>query len=468
MLELRAVTYRYPGYARLALDRIHLAIDAGEIVGLTGPNGAGKSTLCLVASGLAPGSIGGELGGELRVDGERLGRTASELAGRVGIVFSSPGAQRTGVAATVFEEVAFGPLNLGLPVADTVRRTRRALAALAIEDLAERHPDRLSGGQAQLVAIASMLAMRPRYLVLDEPAAELDGPGRACVAEAVRRLADEGIGVLIAEHDLGLLSDVGARVVALRDGRIEAPTPPTSDAPAPRSVSPPGAVGEVVVRCSGLAYEYPDGTLALDGLDLEIRAGERIAIVGRNGSGKTTLVRTWNGLLRPTRGLVGIAGRPVTGRHVASLAHQVGLTFQEPDDQLFARSCRDEVAFGARNVGLSGGELAAEVDHALDAVGLRGEAAANPYDLGPSRRRLLALASVLAMRTPVVVLDEPTMGLDVDERARVQAIVAGLAGEGRTVIAISHDARFVSESFGRAIRLDAGRVVGDGPPADVL
>jgi energy-coupling factor transporter ATP-binding protein EcfA2 len=468
MLELRAVTYRYPGYERLALDGIDLAIDAGEIVGLTGPNRAGKSTLCLVASGLAPGSIGGELGGELRVDGERLGRTASELAGRVGIVFSSPGAQRTGVAATVFEEVAFGPLNLGLPVADTVRRTRRALAALAIEELAERHPGRLSGGQAQLVAIASMLAMRPRYLVLDEPAAELDGEGRACVAEALRRLADDEIGVLIAEHDLGLLSDVGARIVALRDGRIEAATPPTSDAPDPRSVSLPASVGEVVVRCSGLAYEYPDGTLALDGLDLEIRAGERVAIVGRNGSGKTTLVRTWNGLLRPTRGLVEIAGRPVAGRHVASLAHQVGLTFQEPDDQLFARSCRDEVAFGARNVGLSREQLTAAVEQSLDAVGLRGEATANPYDLGPSRRRLLALASVLAMRTPVVVLDEPTMGLDVDERARVQAIVAGLAAEGRTVIAISHDVRFVSESFGRAIRLDAGRVVGDGPPADVL
>lgn len=219
-----------------------------------------------------------------------------------------------------------------------------------------------------------------------------------------------------------------------------------------------------MIRCEGLVHAYPDGTRALDGLDLSIERGERVAIVGRNGSGKSTLVRHWNGLLRPTAGRVLIDGVPTEGRRVAELARVVGLTFQDPDRQLFARTCRAEVAFGARNVGLRGRALETAVAAALDGVGLAGRAAANPYDLGPSKRRLLTLACVLAMRTPIVVLDEPTMGLDTLEIARVSAVVASLATEGRTVVAISHDARFVASSFDRAVPLDAGRVVEDGPP----
>lgn len=217
-----------------------------------------------------------------------------------------------------------------------------------------------------------------------------------------------------------------------------------------------------MIRCEGLVFEYEDGTRALDGLDLAIEPGERVAIVGRNGSGKSTLVRHWNGLLRPNGGRVRIAGAPIEGRRVAKLARTVGLTFQDPDRQLFARTCRREVVFGARNVGLRGRALESAVEAALDAVGLSASAEANPYDLGPSRRRLLAMASILAMGTPVVVLDEPTMGLDGREVARVEALVAGLAAEGRTVVAISHDARFVAGSFDRVVRLEGGRVIGDG------
>lgn len=218
-----------------------------------------------------------------------------------------------------------------------------------------------------------------------------------------------------------------------------------------------------MIRCEDLVYDYPDGPRALDGLDLEIRRGERVAIVGRNGSGKSTLVRQWNGLLRPTAGRVLVDDRPTADHRVAELARIVGLAFQDPDRQLFARSCRREVAFGARNAGLRGRDLDLAVDAALDAVGLGDRADANPFDLGGSKRRLLAIASVLAMRTPVLVLDEPTMGLDGAEIARVAAIVSGLAAEGRTVVAISHDARFVAGSFERVIRLEAGRVAAGEP-----
>jgi energy-coupling factor transport system ATP-binding protein len=216
-----------------------------------------------------------------------------------------------------------------------------------------------------------------------------------------------------------------------------------------------------VIRCEGLVFAYPDGTPALDGLDLSIEVGERVAIVGRNGSGKSTLVRHWIGLLRPSAGRVLVDGAPTAGRRVAELARVVGLTFQDPDRQLFERTCRREVAFGARNVGLRGRDLDAAVDGALAVVGLDDRADANPYDLGGSRRRLLALACVLAMHTTVVVLDEPTMGLDLAEIGRAEAIVADLAAKGRTVIAVSHDERFVAGSFGRVVRLEAGRVVAD-------
>lgn len=235
MLELHDVSYRYPGYARLVLSEIELTLRDGEIVGLVGPNEAGKSTLCLVASGLAPASVGGVLGGEVRLGGESIaGRQPHELAARIGMVFQNPNTQRSGVTGTVFEEVALGPVNLGLPVAETVARTRHALATLSIDHLADRHPQRLSGGQAQLVAIASILAMGPAHLVLDEPTAQLDPEGTRLVGDALRALAGTGSGLLIAEHKTALLDAICDRVIALEGGRIVLDGPAASVLADPR------------------------------------------------------------------------------------------------------------------------------------------------------------------------------------------------------------------------------------------
>ncbi len=219
----------------------------------------------------------------------------------------------------------------------------------------------------------------------------------------------------------------------------------------------------------GLVHVYSDGEVrALDGVDLRIAAGERVAIIGQNGSGKTTLVRHLNGLLRPTAGRVLVDGTDAAHLTVAQLAARVGLVFQDPDRQIFAGSVRTEVEFGPRNLGRSRSEVAAATDAALEATGLAGEARTNPYDLGGSRRKLLALASVLAMRTPVLVLDEPTTGQDARGVERVRALLDTVAGEGRTVIAISHDMRFVAESFQRVVVMRAGRVILDGTPGDVF
>jgi energy-coupling factor transport system ATP-binding protein len=247
MLRLSGVGYRYAGYARQVLHDIDLAIADGEIVGLVGANEAGKSTLCLVASGLAPGSIGGALTGTLEIDGESMaGQPLHAFSTRVGIGFQNPATQLSGVTGSVFEEIALGPMNLGLPARETVERVRTAMATLGIEHLAEREPRRLSGGQGQLVVLASLLAMRPGQLVLDEPTAQLDPEGTRLVGEALRQLAAEGTALLVVEHKTELLDGLCHRVVVLADGAIVADGPTATVLEDERldgwGVDPPGRV----------------------------------------------------------------------------------------------------------------------------------------------------------------------------------------------------------------------------------
>ncbi len=218
----------------------------------------------------------------------------------------------------------------------------------------------------------------------------------------------------------------------------------------------------------GVGFVYPDGTRALSGVDLAIGSGELVAIVGQNGSGKSTLVRHLDGLLRPTDGRVLHDGADIVETRVAALAARVGIVFQNPDRQIFAGKVRAEVEFGPRILGRPAALASAAAMEALEAVGLTALADANPYDLGYSRRKLLTLASILAMGTPVIVLDEPTTGQDARGVARIQRVIADLYANGRTIIAISHDMRFVAETFERVVVMGDGRLLLDGPPAKVF
>ena len=223
------------------------------------------------------------------------------------------------------------------------------------------------------------------------------------------------------------------------------------------------------IRVEALTHVYRDGEVtALRGVDLALAPGERVAIIGQNGSGKTTLVLHLNGLLRPTDGRVVVDGADARGRTVAELARSVGIVFQDPERQIFAGRVRAEVEFGPRNLGMRGSELRDAVDEALSTVGLADEADANPYDLGTARRKLLALASVLAMRTPVVVLDEPTTAQDLRGVERVERVIEGLHRAGRTVIAISHDMEFVARNFERVVAMGNGALLLDGTPDQVF
>ena len=494
----------------------------GEILGVAGRTGAGKSTLALAAAGFIPRVVKAKLDGSVTADGLAVSTADSAaVAGRVGIVFSTPANQLSASKLTVREELAFGLENLGVPREDMDPRIDDVLRRLGIAHLADREPFALSGGEQQRVAIASIVAMGTSTLVLDEPAAQLDPAGRRTVADLLRNLASDGTTILCAEQESAVLAagdrclvlDAGATVaiappaVALGSAVLEplGLRPPTlvalaelasvpeaqrfdeaavaaalgatpverlagwrpSVTPAVEAV-PPAAAGAGAIVVRGLVHRYPGDVTALDGVDLTIGSGESVAIVGQNGSGKTTLAKHLNGLLRPTEGAVAVGGAEIADVPVSSIARTVGFVFQNPDDQLFNRSVEREVGFGPRNLRLAPADVQARVDAAIRAVGLEESRATNPYDLGLSLRKLVALASVLAMEPAALVLDEPTTGQDGPGVARIGAIVGAYRAAGRTVIAITHDMEFAAEHFERIVVMRAGRVVADGPPAAVL
>jgi energy-coupling factor transport system ATP-binding protein len=224
----------------------------------------------------------------------------------------------------------------------------------------------------------------------------------------------------------------------------------------------------IELALEGVSFAYAGGDPVLDELDLHVPAGQTLALVGANGCGKTTLVRHLDGLLRPDRGRVLVGGEDAAERSVAELARLVAVCFQQPDRQIFSHSVRDELEFGPRHLGLGDEEAFERAKAALAAVGLSDDLGRHPADLGESERKLLTVASVLAMDTPVLVLDEPTTGLDAPGVERVTGIIADLHARGRTVIAISHDMRFVAESFERVVALEHGTVVLDGSPTEVF
>jgi energy-coupling factor transporter ATP-binding protein EcfA2 len=522
-LEIAALTVRYPGRRTPALQDVTVAAAAGEVVAVTGRTGAGKSTLALAAAGFVPRVVRAEVGGRVSVAGlDATTARATDLATRVGIVFSTPANQLSASKPTVREELAFGLENLGVPRAEMDDRIDAVLGGLGIAELADREPFALSGGEQQRVAIASVLAMGTSVLVLDEPTAQLDPAGTRMVADLLRALAADGRPILVAEHDPAVLA-AADRCLVLEAGRsaaldipgaalstatlgrlgLEPPTlvrlaelgglspalafdePAISTAlgavadahvagPSPSPAGGPIAWGPVLervpaaVEVAGVVHRYPGGVEALRGVDLTFEPGRAVAIVGQNGSGKTTLAKHLDGLLRPDAGSVRVAGRDIAADPVSTVARTVGFVFQDPDEQLFERSVEREIGFGPRNLGVDARTAAELVERAIELTGLADVRSANPYDLGLSVRKLVALASVLAMEPAVLVLDEPTTGQDGPGAARIGAIVDALVAAGRTVIAISHDMEFVARHFGRVVVMREGAVVGDGTPAAVF
>jgi energy-coupling factor transport system ATP-binding protein len=518
-VRIRDLRITYAGRREPALDGVSLEVAAGSIVGIAGRIGAGKSTLALATAGFIPRVVHARTEGTVAADGvDAIGATAGDLLGRVGIVFATPANQLSASKLTVREELAFGLENLGVPRQEMDQRIDLVLEQLGIGHLADREPFALSGGEQQRVAIASIVAMGTRVVVLDEPTAQLDPIGTATVSDLLVELGRDGAAILVAEHDPAILSrtastlvlDHGHEVALDRPGVALAPgvlgrvglASPTivalaaaagvpaerafdedavvealgSGGPGRMTVEPTPSIAWNPIRetsptsigIEGVSHTYPTGLEALRDVSIRFEAGETVAIVGQNGSGKTTLAKHFNGLLRPTTGRVLVGDGDIATTPVNRVATRVGFVFQNPDDQLFERSVRREIGFGPRNVGTPADTAVRLVAAALDAVGLTDVAAVNPYDLDLSRRKLVALASVLAIDPSALVLDEPTTGQDSPGVARVGAVVDAFRTIGRAVIAITHDMEFAAQHFSRIVVMRRGEVILDGPPESVF
>ncbi len=445
-ISFENVTFSYEAGAPVLRD-VTFAIQPGEMVALTGGNGSGKSTVAKLADALLLPDAG-----SVRVFGSDT-RNAQDLfaiRSSMGVVFQNPDDQL--VATLVQDDVAFGPQNLGLSDAETKERVREALKATGMEALASADVNALSGGQKQRVALAGALAMRPRILILDEATSMLDDAAAAEALRIVRMLHDGGMTVLVITHDPQLAAQAD-RIINLGGDVAEAePLPRPRTAPA-RSAHP----AQPALEWEDVTFAYaPDAPPVLSGVSLSIQHGEFVALTGPNGCGKTTLLKLANGLLEPDAGHVRVQGRPLTTKQARNEARfQVGLAFQHPERQLFARTVYDDVAFGPRNQGLAEPQVEERVRAALADVGLPFEAfyRRNPFMLSGGEQRKAALAGMLALRTPILALDEPCAGLDARAERQLMALLLRLNEEGATIVMVTHAAAAAEAAGARVVRM---------------
>jgi cobalt transport protein ATP-binding subunit len=511
-LSVRDLRCHFDDPPAQALAGVTLAAAGGELVVVMGESGAGKSTLLRCVNGLVPSLAPATCSGEILLGGMPvLGHPAGELAGRVAMVFQDFEAQL--FSTNVRLEVAFGPGQLGVPPEEIARRVAAALATVDLAAYDSRDPSRLSGGQKQRLAIASILAMAPGMILLDEAATDLDPVGRRELYATLARLRRERITLVAVEHEIDPV--IGAdRLYLMRRGEVVAGGPPVElvrdpalflrcgvrphdlallserlgvelplevDAaveelrrlgarivPAASDVrsDAKGSAGSgerPLLEVERLSCAYGGGPAALRGVSLRIAAGEMIALIGQNGSGKTTLAKHLNGLLRAERGTVRLDGADLRTVPLERAAQQVGYVFQNPDHQLFAATVREEVAFGLRNFGLRGAALEERVQGALDVVELGALGDRDPFLLSKGERQRLAVATVLAMAPRVLILDEPTTGLDYPQQRRMLDLLVRLRAGGTTVVVITHSPWVVAEYAERALLMRAGEIVFDGP-----
>lgn len=571
IIELRDVSFSYGASERLALHDINLSIDEGAFIGIIGPSAAGKSTLASVLSGAIPHHYPGRFYGEALVAGiDTCKATLTDIARVVGSVLQDIDAQM--VASVVEDEILFGLENFGVPCDQIKKRLTSALDAVGIDDLREREISTLSGGQKQKVAIAAILALAPRVLVLDEPTAALDPVSSRAVFELLREAQQlTGITVVVIEQVVALLAKHCDRIIALETGTVtldgtprevigreaelraigvdsprtvrvsnslaacglvDAPQPalnvdeaealvkqalrsrlasqdagrschigaavnekahngpngsegPDGSAPQkraqtsppiqPRTIAKPeswtatplcvanaeprGASPAIEVH--GAAYSYGPGPASIEDIDLTVAPGEIVGVVGQNGAGKTTFTKLLNGLLKPQAGTVRIAGMDTRTTPASTLAAQVATLFQNPDRQICRNTILEEVAFGLELHGIGSAEARKRASIVINRFGLPAKAA--PFNLSRGQRQLVALAGIVALDPQVIILDEPTTGLDYRERMTVMEVVRERAQAGAAVVMVCHDMEVVSDFATSLAVMANGRLLAHGP-----
>ncbi len=523
LLRLREVGITHEGEDAATPASVSFEVSRGDVVLLLGPSGSGKSTLSLAMNGLIPHAVPATLSGRVEVAGmDAATHSVAQLSTHVGIVFQDPDAQL--VTGTVLDEVAFGPENLRLPVAEVLARAEAALRRVGLWERRAENPDRLSGGGRQRLAIACALAMGSPLLVLDEPTANLDPQGIDDVYAALAELAASGDkGIVLIEHNLDAAASFVNRVVVLdaagaviADGAVDEilreraaelhdlgvwlptstlaalrlreggyhfdPLPINPEElraaldqqPAPPALRQAAAASEAPVSASVTRIEVRGLTLrrkkteVLTDVALDVQDGEFLAIVGANGAGKTTLIQALAGVLAPPRGTVRIDGLDVARQDDRSLSTHVGFVFQNPEHQFIAGSVFDEIAHGLRRQHLDEAEIKRRTLDLLDRFGLRERAHVHPFLLSGGQKRRLSVGTALVAGAPVLALDEPTFGQDRARADELLGLLRDLNRDGTTIIVVTHDMQLVAEYADRVAVMESGRVTATGTPGEVF
>jgi len=517
LVRIENLSYRYPRSPDLVLQDINLSVQRGEFLGIVGPTGAGKTTLCLALNGIVPQYYGGRFFGHVNVAGlDTVDNPIHMLAQHVTLVFQDPETQL--FANSVENEVAFGLENLSVPRSEIPQRIQRALEVVRLENMLDKHPSELSGGEKQRLAIAAALAVQPDVLVLDEPTSQLDPLGKQEIFATIRELNERlGITVILASHASEELAEFADRIALLDRGSLIALDNPTrvftrgdllaqyavrppqvtefyleierqgleppclpvtlekatavyeqmrdrisvSTCPTPTLPSPPAE--PALLSAHDVEYTYPNGTRALTGVSLDVHRGEYVVIVGQNGAGKTTLAKHFLRLLEPTAGRVRLGGRDVNTLEVSELAQQIGFVAQNPDQQIFSVTVEAEVAFAPQNLGVRGAELAARVEESLRTMGLTDLRDRHPLSLAQGDRARVVIAAALAMRPDVLIFDEPTTGQDLRGARRILDVSRQLHRAGKTVIVITHHLYLMPGYAQRAVVMGRGVILEDAP-----
>jgi energy-coupling factor transport system ATP-binding protein len=466
MIRMERFSFTYGGVGSPALNEVTLEVEEGEFVILVGPSGCGKSTLCRALNGLIPHFYGGDITGSVSVDDLEIRNTSpAKLAGIIGMVFQDPENQL--VMTNVENELAFGMENLALPRSEMRSRVDQLALYFDLRRFLKRFIPELSGGEKQKVALASVLAMKPKYIVLDEPTSQLDEETAVLFLDFLKRLnREQGIGIIIVEHRLERCLRHAQRIILMEGGRIVLDGKPKD---LMLALKEKGLIADfnrraahdgnssVVLSAHSLNFAYGEAKI-LNDLSLDVRSQEIVAIVGANGCGKSTLLKHLNGLLRPKAGKVMLMGQDIEKATTASLAGRIGYLGQNPNNYLFEETLTKELQFTLRNLKISGAEWEERIDWSLKVLDLERYREVFPRDLSCGERERAALASVIVGKPKILVLDEPTRGLDYGNKEKMASILDALREQGMTTILVTHDYRFVAEHATRVMKLEEGRL----------
>lgn len=468
-LEINIKSLTFPGQEAAALKDIALTVKKGEFIAVTGASGAGKSLLLHTLTGAAMKYDGGLLDGSVTL----LGKDIMELplpaiCQYLGYMFQEP--QNQIVSVSVGEEVAFGLANLGYSREEIACRSNEALSFAGLQGLENRRTTSLSGGQAQRLVFAGVLALSTPVLVLDQPGAELDRQGKLKLYALIRKIhREKGVTVILAaDHGLNL-ADFADRVLVMEKGTLKKayrgrdyPAPP-QPVPVPYSAV---KTKETVLSVENVSYAYQGGVLGCEEISFQVRRGEFLAIMGVNGSGKTTLLKLMEGLLLPTRGKIKVFGEVMTKKSAFALRAKIGFLFQNPDLQIFADTVKAEVAFALKNLPLGEEEKNARVKKVLKKVGLAAYEECHPQRLSRGQRQKLAAAAALIHDPEIIIADEPTAGLQEEDCRLIMDLLADFRADGGTVILVSHDPGAVLAYAHRILLLDHQRLIADYDQGD--